>query len=143
MCEYRQAGEKSIRTSRHADIVIANHALVMINAAMGAAMGASKGTAKGGATSGQTSDNNRPTRYIFDEGHHIFDAADSAFSAGLTAYETAEMRLWLRGSEDGRRGRARGLQKRLGDLIANSEEALAALDAATEMARRPKAGQNH
>ena len=127
--------EKSIRTSRHADIVIANHALVMINAAMGAAMGASKRTAKGGATSGQTSDNNRPTRYIFDEGHHIFDAADSAFSAGLTAYETAEMRLWLRGSEDGRRGRARGLQKRLGDLIANSEEALAALDAATEMAR--------
>jgi len=114
--------EKSIRTSRHADIVIANHALVMINAAMG-------------ATSGQASDNNRPTRYIFDEGHHIFDAADSAFSAGLTAYETAEMRLWLRGSEDGRRGRARGLQKRLGDLVADSEEALAALDAATEMAR--------
>ena len=110
--------EKSIRMSRNADLVIANHALVMINAAMG-----------------QASDNNRPTRYIFDEGHHIFDAADSAFSAALTAFETAEMRLWLRGSEDGRRGRARGLQKRLGDLVADSDAALAALEAATEMAR--------
>ena len=110
--------EKSIRMSRNADIVIANHALVMINAAMG-----------------QASDNHRPTRYIFDEGHHIFDAADSAFSAALTALETAEMRRWLRGSEDGRRGRARGLQKRLGDLVADSEAALAALEAATEMAR--------
>ncbi len=114
--------EKSIRTSRHADIVIANHALVMVNAAMA-------------ATLGQASDKNQPTRYIFDEGHHIFDAADSAFSAGLTAYETAEMRLWLRGNEDGRRWRKRGLQKRLGELIIDSEEALAALNTATDLAR--------
>ena len=110
--------EKSVRMARHADIVIANHALVMINAAMG-----------------QAGDNNRPTRYIFDEGHHVFDAADSAFSAALTAFETAEMRLWLRGSEDGRRGRARGLQKRLGDLLADNEMALADLEAASEIAR--------
>ena len=52
----------------------------------------------------------RPTRYIFDEGHHVFDAADSAFAAALTAGEAAELRRWVRGAEDGRRGRARGLE---------------------------------
>ena len=25
-----------------------------------------------------------PTRYVFDEGHHVFDAADNAFAAHLT-----------------------------------------------------------
>ena len=50
-----------------------------------------------------------PTRYVFDEGHHVFDAADSAFSAELSGLETAEMRRWLLGAEGGR-SRARGLQ---------------------------------
>ncbi len=110
--------EKSVRMARHADIVIANHALVMIQA----------------ATQGDT-DRGRPLRFIFDEGHHIFDAADSAFSATLTGIETAELRQWLRGAEDGRRGRARGLQKRLSDLLADDAQALGALEAAVEAAR--------
>ena len=37
----------------------------------------------------------RPLRYVFDEGHHIFDAADAAFSAALCGAETAELRRWL------------------------------------------------
>ena len=32
-------------------------------------------------------DATRPVRYVFDEGHHLFDAADSAFSAHLTGSE--------------------------------------------------------
>ncbi len=114
---YKCFGEKSIRRARHADIVIANHALVMIQATLGSPEG------------------NRPTRYIFDEGHHVFDAADSAFSAAMTASEATELRRWLRGAEEGRKGRAHGLTKRLSDLVAESEAALAALEEVTEAAR--------
>ena len=110
--------EKSIRTARQADIVIANHALVMIQAALG-----------GGE------DKFLPTRYIFDEGHHVFDAADNAFAAALTASEAAELRRWVRGAEDDRRGRARGLEKRLAELVADDDAAFAALDEASEAAR--------
>ncbi|MDP7375230.1 MAG: ATP-dependent DNA helicase, partial [Alphaproteobacteria bacterium] len=110
--------EKSIRAARQADIVIANHALVMVQ-----------------ATLGGMEDKFSPTRYIFDEGHNVFDAADSAFAAALTAGETAELRRWVRGAEDGRRGRGRGLEKRLAELISGDESALAALDEASEAAR--------
>ena len=114
--------EKSVRRSKRADIVISNHALVMVNAAY-----APPGDA--------SSDRRRPTRYVFDEGHHVFDAADSAFSLYLSAQESAELRHWIRGAEDGRRGRARGLRRRLEDLIADDPAALADLEAALEAAR--------
>ena len=110
--------EKSVRGARQADIVVANHALVMVQAALN-----------------DPSDRRRPSRYIFDEGHHVFDAADSAFSALLSAGEAAEMRSWIRGAEDGRRGRARGLKKRLGELLASEEKGLDILEAACEAAR--------
>ncbi len=61
-------------------------------------------------------------RIVFDEGHHLFDAADSAFSGHLTALETAELRRWLRGPETERR-RGRGLADRIGDLVADNETA--------------------
>ena len=32
----------------------------------------------------------RPTRLIFDEGHHLFDAADSMFAARLSGQEAIE-----------------------------------------------------
>ena len=110
--------EKSVRAARTADIVVANHALAMIQAAFAG-----------------PGERDRPTRYIFDEGHHVFEAADSAFSAALTAIEAAEMRRWVRGAEDGRRGRARGLTRRLGELLADDGEALALLEDAAEAAR--------
>jgi ATP-dependent DNA helicase DinG len=93
--------ERTVRRARYADIVVANHALVMMQAAMGG-----------------LDDANRPTRYIFDEGHHIFDAADSAFGAHLSGLETADLRRWLLGAEDRKASRARGLKKRCEDLIA-------------------------
>jgi len=110
--------EKSIRAAKRADIVVTNHALVMIQAAY----------------AGQA-ERRDPTRFIFDEGHHVFDAADSAFSAYLGGRETSELRHWIRGAEDGRRGRARGLKRRLEDLLADNPAALADLDAVLEAAR--------
>ncbi|WP_426959992.1 ATP-dependent DNA helicase [Muricoccus radiodurans] len=89
--------EHSIRRARSARLVIANHALVMVQAALG-----------GGE--------DRPAlRYVFDEGHHLFDAADSAFSAEISGGEMAELRRWLLGAE-GARGRARGLRRRLEEV---------------------------
>lgn len=102
--------EKSVRKSKRARLVIANHALVMINSAM------------------SSTTETMPTRYIFDEGHHLFDAADSAFSAHLTARETAELRRWILGVEGNRKGRARGLKRRIEDLIQGDSDALAALE---------------
>ena len=31
-------------------------------------------------------------RIVFDEGHHLFDAADSTFAAALTGQETIDVR---------------------------------------------------
>ena len=90
--------ERAARASTDADIVIANHALVMVNAARGREL----------AT--------RPTRYVFDEGHHLFDAADSMFATALTGAEMIELRRWIIGPEGSSRGRRRGLAARLSDL---------------------------
>lgn len=90
--------EQSVRKARHAELVVANHALVMIQ----------------NATADAESD--LPRHYIFDEGHHLFDAADSAFAGHLTALETYELRRWLRGNEGGQKSRARGLKRRAEDL---------------------------
>lgn len=109
--------ERTIRRARGARIVVANHALVMIQATMG-------------GDEGQL-----PTRYVFDEGHHIFGAADSAFSANLTGYESEDLRRWLLGAEAGRHSRSRGLKARMEDLVAGDDEAMAALDEALRAAR--------
>ncbi|MBM3514498.1 MAG: ATP-dependent DNA helicase [Alphaproteobacteria bacterium] len=94
--------ERTVRRARYADIVVANHALVMMQAALGG-----------------LDDASRPTRYVFDEGHHIFEAADSAFAANLSGFETADLRRWILGAEEKGRSRSRGLKKRAEDLIAS------------------------
>src|SRR5258708_21076284 len=76
-----------------------------------------------------------PTRLVFDEGHHVFDAADSAFSAHLSGGEGEELRRWLRGAEGGRASRARGLKRRAEDLIAGDDVGTAALGQALDAAR--------
>lgn len=102
--------ERAARASAGADIVIANHALVMINAARGREQG--------------------PGRIVFDEGHHLFDSADSTFSAALTGGETIELRRWIIGPESRARGRRRGLAARLMDVASYDEAGHAALEAA-------------
>jgi ATP-dependent DNA helicase DinG len=75
-----------------------------------------------------------PQRVIFDEGHHLFDAADSIFGAALTGQETIELRRWLMGPEGKARGRRRGLAARLADVASYDEAGAAALDAAVQAA---------
>lgn len=105
--------ERAMAQGRRADLVIANHALVLRKAAVEQAIG--QATTKEEASTPQDL-----RRVVFDEGHHLFDAADSAFSGHLTALETAELRRWVRGPEAaGRRGR--GLRDRVGDLVADDE----------------------
>ncbi len=104
--------ERATRASQSADLVIANHALVMVNAARGRETGQA------------------PTRIVFDEGHHLFDAADSTFAAMLTGQEAIELRRWIVGPEGKSRGRRRGLAARLLDVASYDEAGAAALDAA-------------
>ena len=110
--------EKTIRAARHADLVIANHALVMHQAAVEQALGPTH--TPDNAEEEQDSPGFR--RLVFDEGHHMFDAADNAFSSHITGMETAELRRWVRGSETSRR-RGRSLNDRLAELIDDDEQA--------------------
>jgi ATP-dependent DNA helicase DinG len=124
--------EKAVRASKRADIVIANHALVLTQAAFDGAR-----AARGQGEDGETT---RLRRIVFDEGHHLFDAADSAFAAALSGVEAAEMRRWIRGPE-GRGRRGRGLEARLAEVLADREESLGALrDAVRAAAALPGEG---
>ncbi|MBS0281607.1 MAG: ATP-dependent DNA helicase, partial [Proteobacteria bacterium] len=116
--------ERAIRRARHAPIVIANHALVIAQAA------------SDWLATDQTTDTppERRLRYVFDEGHHLFDAADSGFAALLSGREMAELRRWIRGPEGRARTRMRGLEERLKDLIADDEGAQHALEDAVQAA---------
>lgn len=117
--------EKAIRGSRRADIVIANHALVLTQAAFDGAR-----AARGSKADNETS---LLKRIVFDEGHHLFDAADSAFSAALSGAEAAELRRWIRGPE-GRGRRGRGLELRLLDVLGGHEDGKQLLFDATKAA---------
>jgi ATP-dependent DNA helicase DinG len=116
--------ERAIRRARHAPIVVANHALVIAQAARD-------------WLAGEGTDDAPPEhrlRFVFDEGHHLFDAADSGFAALLSGREMAQMRRWLKGPEGRARSRMRGLEERLKDLVAESEEAQRALEEAVQAA---------
>lgn len=109
--------EKSVRDAAAADLVIANHALVMANAVRAEGAGI--------------------RRMVFDEGHHLAAAADGAFSVALTGAEAIELRRWILGPDrPGRRaGRRRGLAARLMDVASYDGEGGAALEAVLEAAR--------
>ena len=76
-----------------------------------------------------------PERILFDEGHHLFDAADSTFAVAFGGQEAIEMRRWIVGPEGRSRGRRRGLAARLMDVASYDDEGARALDAAVEAAR--------
>jgi ATP-dependent DNA helicase DinG len=102
--------EKNIRKAHDAHIVVANHALVMTQAALGG-----------------LDDAMVPTRYVFDEGHHLLEAADSAFSVHLSGREGRELRRWILGAEGSGGSRARGLRRRIGDLVDGDDDGARAL----------------
>ena len=118
-CEHykRCFTERAIRKAKVTPLVIANHAVVMHQTALAGP------------------DETLPQRYIFDEGHHLFEAADSAFAAHLTGQETHDLRRWLMGPEGGRRSRARGLKKRLEDLLAGDDDGIGLMDRVLHHAR--------
>ncbi len=124
--------ERSVRKARRARIVVANHSLVLTQAAMDFALKPHKNEPQ--------EDTPEQRRYLFfDEGHHLFDAADAAFSAHLTGLEATELRRWIRGPEEGhggRRGsRARGLVDRISELTGGAGEIDDALQTAVKAAR--------
>jgi ATP-dependent DNA helicase DinG len=123
--------EKSVRKAKSAALVIANHALVMAQAAYDLRDRAR--TQHGAELNGEDMQEDEAatpalSRLVFDEGHHLFEAADGAFATRLSGLEAFELRRWIRGNE-GRSRRGRGIEKRLGDLVAKSEPAKQAMDA--------------
>jgi ATP-dependent DNA helicase DinG len=113
--------EKVVRRARRAPIVIANHALVIAQAERDP-----RGDDEEPAA--------RSVRYVFDEGHHLFDAADSGFATQLSGREMVELRRWIKGTEGRTRGRLRGLEERLRDLVVENPIAEAALVEARDAA---------
>jgi ATP-dependent DNA helicase DinG len=107
--------ERAERAGREADIVIANHALVMINAARAR--------------------ESAPGRIVFDEGHHLFEAADSTFAVAFGGQEAIEMRRWIVGPRRQVGAPPPGLAARLMDVASYDEEGGQALEAAVEAAR--------
>ena len=120
---YRQCFiERTRRRSRGSHIVIANHAVTLIEATL------------------RQNDPVLPRHFIFDEGHHLFAAADSAFSLHLTGREGLELRSWLLGAEGRRRGRVRGVKARLEGLVTADAEAARLLAAICKAALGLPAG---
>ncbi len=119
-----------MRKAKSASLVIANHALVMAQAAYDLR---DRARAQHGAElNGEDMQEDEAvtpalSRLVFDEGHHVFEAADSAFATRLSGLEAFELRRWIRGNE-GRSRRGRGIEKRLGDLVGKNETAKAAMD---------------
>ena len=106
-CDHYQRcfAERSIRKASSTPIVVANHATVMIQTAMA------------------TDNDPLPNRYIFDEGHHLFHAADNVYCTHITGNEGYELRRWLMGPETGgRKSRARGLKKRIENVLAENAD---------------------
>ena len=120
---YRQCFiERARRRIHNSRIVIANHAVTLIEATL------------------RRNDPVLPRHFVFDEGHHLFTAADSAFALHLTGREGLELRSWLRGVEGRRRGRTRGLKARLDDLVAADPEATRLLAATCQAVQALPAG---
>lgn len=109
--------ERSVRKARTAKLVIANHALLM-NA----------------AAAGGIDEQFPPSRFVFDEGHHLFHAADSAFGSDLSGAAGYDLRKWLLGGEGRSKGRVRGLSKRADPVLPDGEKGPALLDAIKQQA---------
>ena len=97
--------EHATRKAKKAKLVVSNHALTMIQAALA------------------KPEMDLPTRYVFDEGHHLFDAADSAYAANLSFMEVLDLKRWILGAETGRKTRAKGLRRRMEGLYEGHERA--------------------
>ncbi|MEM7197366.1 MAG: hypothetical protein AAF352_03245, partial [Pseudomonadota bacterium] len=85
--------EHNHRRARHAELVIANHALVM------------------GLATQQRLHAEGSHYFLMDEAHHVFACADQAYACRICGRELAELRQWLLGHPNNRR--ARGFWRRI------------------------------
>ncbi len=95
--------EKNIQSAKHSDLIIANHALTLLQQIFA-----------------DPNDSMPLTHLIFDEAHHLFSTADQSFSANLSGWEMSEIRKWVQGQSSNFsliRSRRRGLKKRLQEFI--------------------------
>jgi ATP-dependent DNA helicase DinG len=109
--------ERAARASAQADLVIANHALVMVNAARG------EGPAQ------------RPTRSCSTKATTCSTPPIQTFAAALTGQRRSSCKRWIIGPEKGSRGRRRGLAARLADLASYDEAGAEAIAAALQGGR--------
>lgn len=94
--------EHNVRASKDASIVVANHALTLVQPF---------------EQGDEHEQRNLPQHVVWDEGHHVFDAADSAYAVEMTGNEMAEMKRWLIGDHPVKRFRRRGLLKRMQNTV--------------------------
>ncbi|MCH9853198.1 MAG: ATP-dependent DNA helicase [Alphaproteobacteria bacterium] len=110
---YKNCFIESVRhQSKHADIIISNHALSLTE-----------------AQSGAIEHNPRLNIMIFDEAHHLFQAADNFYAVSFNGAETTQLKQWLDDNPQHHGGRQsslfrpamRGLQARLGKFASHKE----------------------
>lgn len=114
-------GERAIRKADTASIIVANHAVTLLQAA-----------------SALQSPSPLPGHMVIDEGHQLFAAADNVFTLTLTGQAGQDLRRWILGLEDGgrsARSRLRGLKRRVEDVCASDLESEKALHAIIQHAR--------
>ena len=113
--------ERQKLSAQRADLVVTNHALIMSRAARDL-------TPEGYSDSPPQETRGEAERMIFDEAHHLFEAADSAFTMSLTLRDMREFALWLEGSRASTSSSPQGgnpmagLQKRLSAWTAEDED---------------------
>ena len=110
-----------VKRSTTADLVVVNHALVLSQSKLGALTG----------YNGEQPDDDDSSipHIIFDEGHHLFAATDSAYTMALTAKEGERLRNFIAPKEsDFFDSPDSNLKQLIGDAIADDSDAVQALD---------------
>jgi ATP-dependent DNA helicase DinG len=123
--------EKAIRGSRRADIVIANHALVLTQAAFDGAR-----AARGSKADSETT---QLKAHRLRRGPPPVRRRRLGLRLALSGAEAAELRRWIRGPE-GRGRRGRGSRPRLMEILGDRDDAQAALRRAAAPPRLPGEG---
>ena len=113
-CQYNENCfvDLALKRSSYADIVITNHAFLLFNAKFGFVS------------------ENTISRIVFDEGHHLFEASDSAFRTFLCASEAEFMRRFIIKNENGDilGSKATGLKSTITNILGNDTNAQKQVD---------------
>ncbi|MGB1361356.1 MAG: ATP-dependent DNA helicase [Alphaproteobacteria bacterium] len=121
-CQYTDSCfvDQAIKRAPYADIVITNHAFLLFNSRVGFIS------------------ESQIKHIVFDEGHHLFDASDSAFGSFLSVSEGEFMRRFIIKNENGdllNEGGASGLKSILTDVLGSDTTAQENLDKLLEHAK--------